>query len=105
MSKKQKIYISGKISGIEEEAYKLFSKAEELLISQGYEVVNPFKLNHEHDKTWTSYMRVCIKALCDCDCIYILKNHNESKGALIEIDIAIKLKLEVVLEPMRVTFS
>jgi hypothetical protein len=105
MNSKQKIYISGKISGIEAEAEKLFAQAEELLISQGYEVVNPFKLEHNHDKSWISYMRVCIIALCSCDCIYILKNHSTSKGALIEIDIAIKLGLDIKLEPMRISFS
>jgi nucleoside 2-deoxyribosyltransferase len=105
MSNKSKIYISGKISGIEQEAEKLFAQAEELLTNQGFDVVNPFKLEHNHDKTWLSYMRVCIQALCGCDAIYILKNHVDSKGALIEIDIAIRLGLEIKLEPMRVTFA
>lgn len=103
--KKIKIYISGKITGIEKEAEALFQKAEDELIAKGYEVVNPMKLVHDHDKSWESYMRVCIKALCDCEAIYVMKNHFNSKGALIEVDLALKLKLDVILEPMRVSFS
>ena len=52
-----KIYISGKISGIENEAPELFTKAEKELQAKGFETVNPMTLNHEHDKSWHSYMK------------------------------------------------
>lgn len=52
-----KIYISGKISGIENEAPELFAKAEKELQAMGFETVNPMTLNHQHDKSWHSYMR------------------------------------------------
>jgi hypothetical protein len=45
-SKKQKIYVSGKISGIESIAPILFKSAENRLIEDGYEVVNPTTINH-----------------------------------------------------------
>lgn len=90
-----KIYISGKISGIEEQAAKLFQHAEDYILELGYEVVNPMKLPHNHDKSWQSYMREDIKALCDCDAIFMLKNWQESKGARIEQIIAASLGIEV----------
>lgn len=90
---------------MEKEAEVLFQKLEDELTAKGYEVINPMKLNHDHDKTWENYMRVCIKALCDCDAIYVMKNHFDSRGAIIEVDLAIKLKLDLILEPMRVSFS
>jgi len=46
-----KIYISGKISGIENEAAALFEKAEKELQEKGFETVNPITLNHQHDKS------------------------------------------------------
>ena len=93
-----KIYISGKITGIESEALLLFAKAEKELQSKGHETVNPMALNHNHDKTWHSYMKEDIKALCDCDTIYMLANWRDSKGAIIEMEIANMIGLKVIYE-------
>lgn len=79
------IYISGKISGMEVEAKALFQNAEDKLTALGYEVVNPMKLPHEHDKRWISYMIECLKALKTCDGIYLIDNWNHSKGAQWEL--------------------
>ncbi len=94
----KKVYISGKITGIEQEAPHIFAKAERLLQSMGYETINPLTLNHTHDKSWHSYMKMDIKALCDCDGIYMLKNWTDSKGAIIEHTIAMYLGLFVRYE-------
>ena len=88
-----KIYISGRITGIEEEALELFAKAEKELQAQGFDTVNPMTLPHNHDKTWASYMREDVKALCDCDIICMLSNWRLSKGAIIEHSIAKSLEL------------
>ena len=90
-----KIYISGKISGIENEAPELFAKAEKELQAKGFETVNPMTLNHEHDKSWHSYMKEDVKALCECDEIFMLSNWTDSKGAIIEHTIAMYLGLKV----------
>lgn len=71
----------------------MFKKAENSLLQQGYEVLNPMELPHEHDKSWESYMRECIKALCDCDGILMLYNFQDSKGSLEELRIAKLLNL------------
>jgi len=93
-----RIYISGKISNIEEEAKELFAKAEKELQEKGFETVNPMALNHQHDKSWHSYMKVDIKALCDCDEIFMLLNWVDSKGAIIEHTIAMYLGIKVRYE-------
>ena len=94
----KKIYISGKISGIEELAPLLFEIAENLLEKEGFEKINPLTINHNHDLTWEIYMKVDIKAMCDCGSIYLLKNWYNSKGAIIEHDLAKKLKFEMIYE-------
>jgi hypothetical protein len=94
---KLKCYISGKITGIDNYE-KLFSDAENYLLSKGYDVVNPVKLNHDHDKSWESYMRVDLKALLDCDAIYMLKNFHSSKGAIIEKNLAYQLGIKIINE-------
>lgn len=92
------IYISGKISGIENEAPKLFNDAENLLKEQGFEVVNPMTINHEHDKSWLSYMKEDVKAMMDCDSIYMLNNWKQSKGAKVERDIARQLGFTILYQ-------
>ena len=93
---KQKVYISGKITGIEKEAPAIFEAAEKILTERGYDVVNPMKLKHDHDKTWHSYMREDVAALCSCQCFCMLDNYANSKGAIIEQQIALMLGLTEV---------
>jgi len=95
---KIKAYISGKITGIEDRAVELFEEAEKEIIELGYEPVNPMKLNHQHDLSWESYMKQDIKALCDCEIIYLLRNYSDSKGALLELAIATELKIKVIYQ-------
>jgi hypothetical protein len=93
-----KVYISGKISGLDlEEAKNKFETAENALKSSGYEVVNPMKLPHNHDKKWESYMKECIKALMDCTHFYVIpENLFSSRGAIIEIQLCIDLGLKQI---------
>ena len=88
-----KIYIAGKITGMEEEAERLFQQAEDRLTEMGYEVVNPMKLPHDHDKQWLSYMIECLTALKECDAIFMLPNWMDSAGAGIEFTCAIRSKI------------
>ncbi len=90
-----KIYLSGKITGIEEEAFAQFEAEELDLISKGMEVVNPFKLPHNHGKTHAEYLREDIKALCECDAIVMLKGWHFSVGANLEHTIAKAINLEI----------
>ena len=90
-----KVYISGQITGLDNFA-ELFDQAQIMLESKGYEVVNPCKLPHNHNKTWQSYMKEDIKALCDCEAIYMIDNWAKSSGARLEEHIAFRLKLQVI---------
>jgi hypothetical protein len=93
----EKIYISGRITGLDlDECAKTFQEVENILTNQmGYEVVNPMKLSHDHDKKWESYMKECIKALMDCDFIFVIeKGIEHSEGAKIEIELAKKLNIK-----------
>ena len=92
---KEKVYISGKISGIEKEAFLLFENAENELIKSGFEPINPMKLPHNHDKSWHSYMKEDIIALCQCDRVIMLPNWKDSKGAIIENLIATMISIPI----------
>ena len=95
----KKTYISGQITGIETEAPLLFEAAEKKLKKLGFEPINPITINHDHhDKSWVNYMREDIKALCDCDSIFMLSNWTNSRGAIIENTLAEFMGLEVMYE-------
>lgn len=93
-----KIYLSGKITGIESEAPALFEAVEKMLISHGHEVVNPITLAHDHDKSYAAYMKADIRAMCDCDTIFMLANYNDSPGAWKELEIAKTIGLSVLYQ-------
>jgi hypothetical protein len=75
-----------------------FEKAEQHLKAKGREVVNPTKLPHKHDKTWQSYMREDIKALVECEAVYMLKGFGASRGALLEMELALALGMKIEFE-------
>lgn len=95
---KKRIYISGRISGFEDEAFEKFEEAEKDFIKRGFDVVNPMKLTHNHDKTWESYMRDDIQALMTCDSILMLKLWECSNGALIEFNLAKQLDFAIYVQ-------
>jgi len=82
---KDKIYISGKITG--DANYMIhFAEAEESLKNQGYIVVNPAKIlsNMPKETTYEEYMELSIKLLSMCNEIFLLCNWWDSAGALRE---------------------
>lgn len=95
----KKIYISGQITGLDyDEAFALFENVEPLLKDNGFEVVNPMKIKHNHDLSWINYMKTDIKALMDCNTIYMLSNWTKSTGADIERRIALDLGYKVIYQ-------
>lgn len=94
-----KIYISGKISGMDEsEARKLFAAAFIQLQDWNHEPVDPMTLPHDHGRTWLEFMREDIKALMDCEAIYMLENWTESQGAKIELSLAASLGMKIIFQ-------
>lgn len=93
--KKKKVYISGKITGLEEAEYKRnFNTAELWLTGLGYDVVNPVAYPPIPNGSWTDYMRRDIKLLMDCDYIYMLDGWTESTGAKTEFRLAVEIGIE-----------
>ena len=92
---KETVYISGPITGQLDCAKQIFEAAELGLKKQGFKVLNPFKFNDDHDKTWEAYMKVCIKQLLKADKIYMLPYWQRSKGAVIEHQIASDLGINI----------
>lgn len=92
---KGKVYIRGKVTGLDPDVYTAnFKKAEELLLKAGYAVVNPVKMISElptYCHQWSIAMRYCINELILCDYYYSLPNSKDSRGARLEKHIADEL--------------
>lgn len=101
-AKKQKVYISGQITGLTfDQAKQKFDNAEldaVKRLGKEIEIINPMKLQHKFDATWEDYMEKDIAELLKCDCIYMINNWQESKGARCEHALAIELGLFVIYE-------
>lgn len=93
-----KVYISGQITGANFIEDRLrFSDAQELISGRGDTAVNPIYLCTSAYDSQNS-MRRRIKALMDCDEIYMLKGWKTSKSARLEHFIALKLNIKITLE-------
>lgn len=92
-------YIAGKITGLPEEQYTAkFERAEKELIELGLHPISPIKLPHQHSKSWEDYMREGIRALMLCDQVYALANWEDSNGAIIEVNLALSLGMNVIYQ-------
>lgn len=84
-----KVYISGKISGLDlEEAKQRFLQAEEFLVGLGIQAVNPLKNGLSVDDDWIKHLCRDIELLHECSHIYMMDGWQESTGACIEYDFA-----------------
>lgn len=104
---KKSVYISGKITGLDEQATReRFKKVQKELEEKGYEVINPFDVTdglpniHEGNIGWGRAMICCLISLNYCDEIYMLDGWADSPGARIERDFACRLGLVVRYEDL-----
>jgi len=99
MKEKQRIYISGPISGHDlTERRNAFLGVQTRLELMGYEVANPFNNGQPQDATIYAHMRSDIEMLLACDCIYMMRRWSHSKGCLTELMVATAIGLPVIYE-------
>jgi nucleoside 2-deoxyribosyltransferase len=90
-----KVYIAGKITGLDN--YKeLFAAKEKELTGLGYSVINPaiLPIGFEHHE----YMHICYSMIDVCDMVVFLDNWSDSVGAKLEMAYAFKLGKAVWLD-------
>ena len=97
-----RIYLSGKITGLDKEVYtKQFARAENFYKAGGFDVVNPVVigevvLKNNPNAKWEDFMKEDLKALRTCTHIVLLEGWEESKGAKMEKAEAEKMGLEIM---------
>lgn len=95
----QKIYISGKISGLPiKEVISKFQTACDKLRRFGLEPMNPLNNGLPLDADWADQMGKDISILLRCDAIYLLPDYSESEGAKIELAVARQRQMPIFID-------
>lgn len=100
---KQKIYISGPMTGYEDFNRPAFRRAEDTLrAALDATFINPARLDEQAgpDWEWPDFMRNSLKGMLDACTIYMLNGWENSKGAKIELALAKELGMPVMYQPM-----
>lgn len=96
---KKKIYISLPITGEDIDKVKERAKrVKDRLTKYGMEVITPFDVCDEKDKSYSYYMGKDIEALIDCDAIYMCNGWSKSKGCQAELHIAVVYEKDIEFE-------
>lgn len=103
MEKKQRIYISGPISGHDlQERRAAFLDASLFLMAQGFEVFNPMENGLPAEATTNEHMHRDLAELTNeddpYDAIYMMKRWSHSAGCKLEFDVATAIGLDVYFE-------
>lgn len=93
---REKVYISGKITGTKNYLRK-FARVERKLKRAGYIPYNPAKINKGMPKetNWYQYMEVSMVILKQCGSIFMMDGWTDSKGATMEREEAIKRRMKI----------
>ncbi|MHC4094250.1 MAG: DUF4406 domain-containing protein [Planctomycetota bacterium] len=92
----RRLYLAGPMAGRTDHNFLLFNRVAQLLRRQGYEVFNPAE-NKDGGlrRPRAFYMRLDIPALMESDAVVVLPGWEQSRGASLEVWIAIDLELPV----------
>lgn len=94
-----KIYISGKITGLDyADVETKFQDAQNLLSDIGFEVVNPLNNGLTKEHSWEQHMVKDFELLLPCDAIYMMDNWQDSTGARIEHRTAFEMNKDIWFE-------
>ncbi len=87
----KKIYIAGPMSGYDNLNFPRFYEIEDRLKAEGWDVVNPARLDEEvgidpanpptSDYNYTECALRDVRALLDCEAIYLMDGWQHSRGA------------------------
>jgi len=92
------LYIAGPMTGLPEFNYPAFFEAEQRLWKYGFLTLNPARQSKDDDadsRGWVDYMRLGITDVLAADGIAVLPGWETSRGARLEVHVAVELRLPV----------
>lgn len=93
---KKKLYLCGPITGIPSYNKTAFDDAAAALRGAGFQVFNPLENGLDRDAPWEQHMRVDIIQMMQCDALAVLPGAHFSRGAKLEMDLAMQLQITPV---------
>lgn len=89
------IYLAGPMTGLPDLNYPAFNETASELRRLGHTVLNPADnvicADTPKDKIWLAFMRLSLPQVAQCEIIYKLAGWENSKGASIEVQLAIDI--------------
>lgn len=94
-----KVYVSGAITGLpSQQVEEKFRRAERRLRRGGMRPVCPIDNGLEASAEWRCHMRRDLEMLAACDAIYMLDDWRQSRGAQIELRMAMTWRKMIIFE-------
>lgn len=94
-----KIYIAGKISGLNrEDVIKKFEAAQKSLVAKGHQVFIPSVLPAYEEVSHEDYLHICYAIIDVCDAVYMLSDWQQSEGAILEFDYAQQKQKKIIYQ-------
>ncbi len=87
----RRVYVSGPMSGYPGFNFANFNDAARQLRAMGYGVVNPVDINTDTTTPWAECLRADLRALLDCTDVACLPGWELSRGAMLEVHVAMAL--------------
>lgn len=99
---KQKVYISGAITGHHmEDVEARFERAKKMLEKVNCEPVSPLENGLPPNATWEAHMARDLEMLSECDAVFMLDGWEHSRGCQIEFRTAIEHRISIIFEQKR----
>ena len=90
------VYVAGKVTGLpQEEVKSKFNAISDQLKNMGYQVVKPVNVS-DYAREWDDALKSDIRKMLECDELHMLPDWQESRGAQLERDIALRLGMQIV---------
>ena len=93
-----RIYLSGPMTNLPDLNFPAFNAETARLRALGYTVVNPVEISPDPATPWQQCLRADLRTLCGCDAIALLPGWAGSKGAHLELMVAHRLGLGIVVD-------
>lgn len=90
-----RLYLAGPMTGLPEKNYPAFHAEAARLRALGYTVVSPAEIDTVDGLPWAHYMKIDIPLMLSCDGVATLPRYDMSKGAMLEVHIALELDMPV----------